>query len=52
MKLALAALVYLVIASVLSVSVMLMVAGNPWPLLVSFLLYVFAFGKIGCLTQH
>jgi len=52
MKLALAALVYLVIALVLSTCVILMVAGNPWPLVIAFLLYVVAFGKIGCLTQH
>jgi len=52
MKLVLAALVYLVIASVLSVSVFLLVAGNPWPLAVAFPVYLIAFSKIGCLSPH
>jgi hypothetical protein len=52
MKLALAALVYLVIALVLGVGILLLVAGKPWPLIIAFLLYVVAFGKIGCLSQH
>ena len=52
MKLALAALVYLVIVLVLSVGVLLMVAGKPWPLIIAFVAYVVAFAKIGCLSQH
>ncbi|HTY86017.1 MAG TPA: hypothetical protein VMB80_01010 [Candidatus Acidoferrum sp.] len=52
MKLALAGLIYLVLAAVLCTGILLMVAGNPWPLLISFVLYVVAFGKIGCLAQH
>jgi len=52
MKLALAALVYLVIVLVLSLGVFFLVAGKPWPLIIAFLLYVVAFGKIGCLSQH
>ena len=52
MKLALAALVYLVIALVLGLGILLLVAGKPWPLVIAFLVYVVAFGKIGCLSQH
>ena len=52
MKLAMAALVYLVIALVLGLGILLLVAGKPWPLIIAFLLYVVAFGKIGCLSQH
>jgi hypothetical protein len=52
MKLALAALVYLVMAAVLCAGIVLMVAGKPWLLIASFLLYAAAFAKIGCLGQH
>jgi hypothetical protein len=52
MKLALAALVYSVIALVLGGGILLLVAGKPWPLIIAFLIYVVAFGKIGCLSQH
>ena len=52
MKLALAALVYLVLALVLCTGIVLTVAGKPWLLIIAFLLYVVAFGKIGCLSQH
>jgi hypothetical protein len=52
MKLALAVLVYLVIALILGLGILLLVAGKPWPLIIAFLLYVVAFGRIGCLSQH
>jgi hypothetical protein len=52
MKLALAFLVYLVIVLVLSSGVLLLVAGKPWPLVIALLVYVVAFSKIGCLSQH
>ena len=52
MKLALAALVYLMIVLALSLGVLLMVAGKPWPLVIALLFYVVAFSKIGCLSQH
>jgi Ni/Fe-hydrogenase subunit HybB-like protein len=52
MKLALAALVYLVIVLVLSLGVLLLVAGKPWPLVIAFVAYVVAFARIGCLSQH
>jgi hypothetical protein len=52
MKLALAALVYSVIALVLGFGILLLVAGKPWPLIIAFLVYIVAFSKIGCLSQH
>ena len=52
MKLALAALVYLLIALVLSVGILLTIAGKPWLLIVAFVAYAVAFAKIGCLSQH
>jgi hypothetical protein len=52
MKLALAALVYLVIALVLCAGILLMIAGQPWLLVIALLAYVVAFSKIGCLGQH
>jgi hypothetical protein len=51
MKLALAALVYLVIALVLGLGILLLVAGKPWPLIIAFLLYVVAFGRT-CWQAH
>ena len=52
MKLALAALAYLVIVLVLSTGVFLLVAGKPWLFIIAFLVYLVAFSKIGCLSQH
>ena len=51
MKLALAALVYSLIALILSVGILLLIAGKPWLLLVAFVAYVVAFAKIGCLSH-
>ena len=52
MKLALAALVYLLIALILSVGILLLITGKPWLLIVTLVAYVVAFAKIGCLSQH
>jgi hypothetical protein len=52
MKLAMAGLVYLVIALVLGLGILLLVAGKPWPLIVAFLLYVVAFGRTCWQPQH
>jgi hypothetical protein len=52
MKLALAALVYGLIALILSVGILLLIAGKPWLLIVAFVAYIVAFAKIGCLSQH
>lgn len=51
MKLVLATLVYLLIGAVLGWGILLLLAGKPWLLIVSFLVYVVAVGKIGC-TSH
>ncbi len=51
MKLLLAVLAYLVIGGVLSWGILLMIKGSPWLLVISFLAYVVAFGKLGCLPK-
>ena len=51
MKLALAILVYLIIGVVLGAGILLMIAGKPWLLIISFLAYLLAFSKIGCLSH-
>jgi len=45
MKLALAALVYLLIALILSVGILLTIAGKPWLLIIAFAAYVVAFAR-------
>ena len=49
MKFFLAILAYLLIAFVLGWGILLAVKGSPWLLIVGFLAYVVAFGKLGCL---
>jgi hypothetical protein len=49
MKLALAVLVYLVIAAILGAGILLLVAGKPWLLAGGFIAFVVAFGRIGCM---
>ena len=51
MKLALAILVYCLMGLVLSVGVLLLLTGKPWLLLIAFVAFVFAFGKIGCMPH-
>jgi hypothetical protein len=51
MKLALAALIYLVIALVLSLGILLLLTGKPWLLIIAVLVYIVAFSKIGCLSH-
>jgi hypothetical protein len=51
MKLALAALVYLLIALILSAGILLMITGKPWLLIIALVAYVVAFAKIGCLSH-
>jgi hypothetical protein len=55
MKFLLAIFAYLLIGAVLGWGMLLAVKGNPWLLIVSFLAYAVAFGKLGCLpgkSQH
>ena len=49
MKFLMAVLVYLIISFVLGWGILLGVKGNPWLLIIGFLAYAFAFGKMGCL---
>jgi hypothetical protein len=49
MKFLLAILAYLLIGAVLGWGILLAVKGNLWLLIVGFLAYVIAFGKLGCL---
>ena len=51
MKFVYAILAYLAIGAVLGCGILLAVRGNPWLLVVGFLAYVIAFGKIGCLPK-
>jgi hypothetical protein len=51
MKLILAILAYLLIAVVLGVGILLTIAGKPWLLIISFLVYALVFAKIGCLSH-
>jgi hypothetical protein len=51
MKLALAVLVYALIGVVLGCGILLATAGKPWFLLGALVVYVVAFGKIGCMTN-
>jgi len=49
MKLALAVLVYLLMAVTLGAGILLlMLTGKPWLLIVAFIAFIVAFGKIGC----
>jgi hypothetical protein len=43
---------YLLIACVLGWGILALVHGNPWILIVGFLVYVVAFAKIGCLPKQ
>jgi hypothetical protein len=52
MKLAMAALVYLLIGLVLSGGVLLLIAGEPWLLVIALLAYVVAFSRTCWQSQH
>jgi len=51
MKLFLVVLAYLVIGFVLGWGILLMIKGSPWLLIISFLAYIVAFGRLGCLPK-
>ena len=51
MKFALAMLVYLLMAALLGAGVLLLVSGKPLLLIIVLISYVFAFGKLGCMTH-
>lgn len=52
MKLWMAFLVYFLIVLILSTAVFLLVAGKPLLLIIALPVYLVAFSKIGCLSQH
>jgi hypothetical protein len=49
MKFYLSIFAYLVISALLGWGILLTFKGNPWLLIVGFLAYAVAFGKLGCL---
>ena len=51
MKLALAVLIYLIIALILAAGILLTMAGKPWFLIIATICFIFAFGKIGCMPK-
>jgi hypothetical protein len=51
MNFLLAVVAYLVIGAVLGLGILLAVKGSPWLLVIGFLAYVIAFGRIGCLPK-
>lgn len=52
MKFLLAIVAYLVIGLVLGWGILLAVKGSPWLLIVGFIAYAVAFGKLGCLPKQ
>jgi hypothetical protein len=48
MKFYLAILVYALMALVLGAGILLLVAGKPWLLIIGFIAFVVAFGRLGC----
>ncbi len=51
MKFALAIFVYLLMAAILGAGILLLVAGKPWLLIISLIVFVVAFGRLGCMTH-
>jgi len=51
MKFLMAIIAYLFIGAVLGWGILLTVKGEPWVLIVGFLVYVLAFAKLGCLPK-
>lgn len=51
MKFLMAIIAYLFIGAVLGWGLLLTVQGKPWLLIVSFVAYVLAFAKLGCLPK-
>jgi hypothetical protein len=51
MKFLMAIIAYLFIGAVLGWGILLTVKGQPWVLIVGFVVYVLAFAKLGCLPK-
>lgn len=51
MKFALAIFTYLMMALILGAGILLLVAGKPWLFIIALISFVFAFGRLGCMTH-
>ena len=51
MKFYLAILVYALMASILGAGILLLVAGKPLFLIIAFIAFVVAFGRLGCMSH-
>ena len=51
MKFALAILVYLIMAAIIGAGVLLLVLGKPLLFIIAIIVYVVAFGRLGCMTH-
>lgn len=51
MNFALAILIYLLMAAILGAGVLLLVAGKPLFFIISFIAFVVAFGRLGCMPH-
>lgn len=51
MKLALAILVYAVMAAILGAGILLTMTGKPWFLVIGAVAFIVAFGRIGCMPK-
>jgi hypothetical protein len=51
MKFALAILVYLLMAAIIGAGILLIVAGKPLFFAIVLIVYVVAFGRLGCMTH-
>ena len=52
MRFLLAIIAYLALGLILGCGILLTVKGQPWLLIVAFLIYLVAFVKLGCLPKH
>lgn len=51
MNFALSILVYLIMAAILGTGIVLVVLGKPWFFIGAIIVYIVAFGRLGCLTH-
>lgn len=51
MKFALAVLIYLIMAAILGAGIFLAAVGKPLFLVIAFIAFVIAFGKLGCMSH-
>lgn len=51
MNFALAILIYLIMAAILGTGIVLVVLGKPWFFIAVVIVYIVAFGRLGCVTH-